>query len=253
MSPVDDPERGEGFLSRWSRRKRAVPDEPAGGRAEPDDKAASLAGQTVGEGSAIATGTALAVEPEDEIDLSLLPDIDTLTAESDIAAFLRKGVPDALKNAALRKIWVSDPGIRDFIGPVDYQWDFNTPNFMHGFGEIEPGMDVQHMVRNIFGDAHPVPDSLAPVEPVPDLPASPSDLVAMAGSEPAADPAGEAQVEGALEQGGADSPPAPALFLAPEMDIRPDDGDLDGISASESEDEIYPPLPRRRHGGALPL
>ncbi len=61
-----------------------------------------------------------------------LPHLEDLTAESDVAAFLKKGVPLALKHAALRKAWSLDPGIRDFVGPSEYAWDFNKPGSMGG-------------------------------------------------------------------------------------------------------------------------
>src|SRR3546814_17956960 len=37
-----------------------------------------------------------------------LPSLENLTAESDLTAFLREGVPESLKKAALRKMWRSE-------------------------------------------------------------------------------------------------------------------------------------------------
>ncbi|TIU06806.1 MAG: DUF3306 domain-containing protein, partial [Mesorhizobium sp.] len=51
-----------------------------------------------------------------------LPRVEDLTAESDLSAFLRKGVPKMLKRAALRRMWSLDPAIRDHIGPSEYAW-----------------------------------------------------------------------------------------------------------------------------------
>ncbi len=118
---IEDPDRSEGFLSRWSRRKREIAAEESAAAPVPASE------------SAEATPPA---EPEEEFDLSLLPDIETLTAESDITLFLKKGVPETLKNAALRRMWSADTAIRDYIGPVDYQWDFNDPMGVPGFGPL---------------------------------------------------------------------------------------------------------------------
>ena len=108
-------EEGEGFLSRWSRRKRAVVEGRAPEEAPPP---APLE----------AKPEALPTEPEDEFDLASLPPIESLTIESDFKAFLHRKVPLELRSAALRRAWSLDPAIRDFIGPADYAWDFNAPD-----------------------------------------------------------------------------------------------------------------------------
>ena len=50
----------------------------------------------------------------------------TITAETDIRAFLQKGVPAQLTRAALRRAWVADPNIRNFREIAENQWDFAT-------------------------------------------------------------------------------------------------------------------------------
>ncbi|TJW63467.1 MAG: DUF3306 domain-containing protein, partial [Mesorhizobium sp.] len=77
------------------------------------------------------------VEPEGAQSAEPLPRIEDLTAESDLSAFLRKGVPKMLKRAALRKMWSLDPTIRNYIGPSEYGWDFNEPGSMAGFGPLK--------------------------------------------------------------------------------------------------------------------
>ena len=86
------------FLSRWSQRKQEAkqPDRDA---PAPDADAPSA---PVAES-----------EAEPEFDLSSLPKLEDLTATTDITAFLRKGVPESLRNAALRKAWPLDPAIRN--------------------------------------------------------------------------------------------------------------------------------------------
>ena len=42
--------------------------------------------------------------------------IESITADTDIRAFLAPGVPVQLTRAALRRVWETDPAIRDFVG-----------------------------------------------------------------------------------------------------------------------------------------
>ena len=114
----------ENFLARWSRRKRetaaveAPPQiEPA---APPDPEPAPPV-----------------VSEQGEVDLSSLPSLESITGETDITAFLRKGIPQDLSRAALRRAWETDPAIRDFIGLAENAWDFNDPNAMPGFGPLD--------------------------------------------------------------------------------------------------------------------
>ncbi|MBM3588144.1 MAG: DUF3306 domain-containing protein [Alphaproteobacteria bacterium] len=140
-------EENEGFLARWSRRKRAVveglaPEEltlPAPREAKPEAPPA---------------------EPDDDFDLNSLPPIDSLTIESDFKAFLHRKVPLELRSAALRRAWSLDPAIRDFIGPADYAWDFNAPDGVPGFA-LELGGDAMKLLSHALGLDAPAPKSAA--------------------------------------------------------------------------------------------
>src|SRR3954470_23247721 len=143
---VDD----KGFLARWSQRKQEAK-QPA--QEAPVADAAIAAEPAPGP----------ATEPEPEFDLSSLPSLEALTAETDITAFLRKGVPEQLRNAALRKSWALDPAIRNYVNPaLDYAYDWNTPGGVPGSGEIGPGVDVARMVSQIMGTAESVAEQAAP-------------------------------------------------------------------------------------------
>ena len=110
---------------------------------------------------------------EPEFDLSSLPKLEDLTETTDITAFLRKGVPESLRNAALRKSWALDPAIRNYVNPaLDYAYDWNTPGGVPGSSEIGAGMDVARMVSQIMGGGESV--------------AEPATSTAGAGNEPAA-------------------------------------------------------------------
>ena len=58
------------------------------------------------------------------LDASSLPPLEDLTADSDFTPFLQTGVPSALKRAALRKLWSSDPVLANVDGLNDYDEDF---------------------------------------------------------------------------------------------------------------------------------
>src|SRR4051795_12423285 len=142
MSDQNHSDEGKSFLSRWSQRKQEAKqpdrDEPA-----PDANAPSA---PAAEG-----------EAEPEFDLSSLPKLEDLTPTTDITAFLRKGVPESLRNADLRKSWALDPAIRNYVNPaLDYAYDWNTPGGVPGSSEIEPGMDVARLVSQIMGSGDSV-------------------------------------------------------------------------------------------------
>ena len=148
-------EEGEGFLSRWSRRKRAVVEGRAPEEAPPPSPLE-------------AKPEALPAEPEDEFDLTSLPPIESLTIESDFKAFLHRKVPLDLRAAALRRAWSLDPAIRDFIGPADYAWDFNAPDGVPGFA-LELGGDAMKLLSHALGLDAPAPKPAA--EPQDEAPA----------------------------------------------------------------------------------
>jgi hypothetical protein len=88
-----------------------------------------------------------------EFDLSTLPKLEELTAGTDITAFLRKGVPEHLRNAALQKSWALDPAVRNYVNPaLEYAYDWNTPGGVPGGGELGAGVDVARLVSQIMGE-----------------------------------------------------------------------------------------------------
>jgi hypothetical protein len=147
-------ERSERFLARWSRLKRRERD-PVQRQADPEGaRPAAQRGQ--------AADGPPAPEPRREapaadIDLASLPPLESITAASDIRAFLQSGVPAELTKAALRRAWTSDPAIRDFIGIAENQWDFTDPGAIAGFGPLEAGEDIKALVRQALGEIAPEP------------------------------------------------------------------------------------------------
>ena len=146
MSASDQGNDDKGFLARWSQRKQEAK--------QPEQEAPVADAE-------IAAAPATEAEAAPEFDLSSLPSLDELTSETDITAFLRKGVPEHLRNAALRKYWALDPAIRNYVNPaLDYAYDWNTPGGVPGSSELGAGLDVARMVSQIMGTAN-----APPVEP----------------------------------------------------------------------------------------
>jgi hypothetical protein len=131
----------KGFLARWSQRKRDA------GKADADAAAPEAPAQP-GE----TTPEATASEAEPPFDLDSLPKLEELTSSTDMTVFFKKGVPESIRNAALRKSWVLDPAIRNYVNPaLDYAYDWNTPGGVPGSGELAPGTDIARMVSQIMG------------------------------------------------------------------------------------------------------
>lgn len=140
----------EEFLARWSRRKREA-------RAAIDAPPPMDGAQTPN-----AAPPAQAENPADAVvDLSSLPPIDSIDAATDITAFLRKGIPQELSRAALRRAWTADPVIRDFVGLAENAWDFNDPNAMPGFGPLDCSeAELSALVDRIVGGVRQAAESL---------------------------------------------------------------------------------------------
>jgi Protein of unknown function (DUF3306) len=192
----------EPFLSRWSRQKRTQP-QPT-----------------------VAPSPAQADEPP--FDPATLPNIDELTAESDIAAFMQKGVPEALQRLALRRMWSLDPGIRDFVEVAENQWDFNAAGGIFGlFQEIEPGANLSVWMAQATSSVLPpektAEETLAAIKPT------------------------------AAEAPPSSSQPQPAVERAAAHDPQSNQVTSDAVDTNASDkSETVPQKRNRRHGGALP-
>jgi hypothetical protein len=140
----------KGFLARWSQRKRDAG--KAAERTDPDTPAPPDASAP----TAAAPSEAVPSEAEPPFDLDSLPKLDELTANTDMTVFFKKGVPESIRNAALRKSWALDPAIRNYVNPaLDYAYDWNTPGGVPGSGELAPGTDIARMVAQVMGIKEP--------------------------------------------------------------------------------------------------
>ena len=129
----------EDFLTRWARLKRESTAQPANrARAQPTDSEPAPLDS--------APGTAL--------DVSSLPPIESISAESSVAAFLQAEVPEDLTRAALRNAWARNPAIRDFVGIAENQWDFNSEGAIAGFGALSAEETARYVAARALGVEH---------------------------------------------------------------------------------------------------
>jgi hypothetical protein len=238
---MSDPEDlQENFLQRWSRRKHAT------GTVAPDG--AEPAPLETKDDDATAEAQSDAVPPA--FDVAVLPPIESITAATDIRAFLAPGVPEELTRAALRRVWVTDPTIRDFIGLAENQWDFTKPDSVPGFGSLELTPELRRMVANLFGDA---PGRTAPLRGED---AQQSDQAAEISAEPTLS---ATLVAPEASDASAAPPPArggPALSgdaAAGSLELLPQDKNNNAAPQPNiSEVGQLPRSAHRKHGGALP-
>lgn len=118
MTARETPDK-DGFLTRWSRLKRGTEDN--------DRDPESADANTTGDGAATLPAES---ERADEMAANRAAaeavDLDSIDYESDLSVFFKEGVPAVLKQAALRKMWRSDPVFANLDGLNDYDQDFNV-------------------------------------------------------------------------------------------------------------------------------
>ncbi len=106
----------ERFISRWARLKNEVKDQkPA------DQDVASLGPE--------GRGPPAEITDEATAEVLDLPDIDSLTEDSDFTQFMQDGVPDEVRKMALRKMWRLTPGALP-DGLDDYDDDYTLGSWV---------------------------------------------------------------------------------------------------------------------------
>jgi hypothetical protein len=216
------------FLSRWSQRKQEAKQPDRDVPAPDADAPAAPVAES---------------ETEPEFDLSSLPKLEDLTSTTDITAFLRKGVPESLRNAALRKAWALDPAIRNYVNPaLDYAYDWNTPGGVPGSSEIGAGMDVARLVSQIMGGGESVSEPAAPA----------ADPAGAAAADPVYSAAGNAPQKTEPELS------AQAVRLSSQAQKLSNNEDTAPNKAAPEQDSrqsnsVAPQQSVRRHGSAKPV
>jgi len=113
---MNDEAKNEGVLARWSKRKlNPVEDEPVAELSSEEQQ------ELLNEREAELLANQEAAEAID---------LDTIDEESDLSLFLKEGVPEVLKKAALAKLWRSNPVFANVDGLVDYDDNFADPNLI---------------------------------------------------------------------------------------------------------------------------
>jgi hypothetical protein len=245
------------FLSRWSRRKRkaakALPN-PDAGQAQ-DSALKSEAGKEsnarpqAASGDKKKTPVAAGTKPEEPIfDISKLPSIESITAETDIRSFLTPGVPAALRQAALRQAWSADPKIRNFIEMAENQFDFNAGGEILGFDFSAPTGDIRRMVADILGKDR---ETESETEAQPETAGSDETAPGSVPTEQTiAAHRNVTQTVAGVEQSAVESPSAAHIHNdAVRQTQRETNIAAQNNDASQDEDS---PASRRSHGGAMP-
>ncbi|HSP24400.1 MAG TPA: DUF3306 domain-containing protein [Saliniramus sp.] len=145
---------GEGFLSRWSKRKQEVAREEVRERdvapapeTQPDETPPEVTLEAI-EPHDPALHDPEAITPEE---LAALPSVEEIMNPADFSQYLRKGVPQVLRNAAMRRMWMLDPAIRDYVDPaLDYAYDWNIPGGVPGNGALAAGFDAKGAAEKFF-------------------------------------------------------------------------------------------------------
>lgn len=151
VDPEDTPDAG--FVSRWSRLKHTAAE---------DTEAAAIGNIT--NDNAAAENSEPGVKQESSTGIlndEDMPDIETLTAESDYAEFLSPGVSDELRKLALRKLFLSEVfNIRDGLDEYDEDYtqfeklgDIVTSDMQH---QLE--LEAQRKAQQILQDQDPLRD-----------------------------------------------------------------------------------------------
>lgn len=226
------------FLGRWSRLKRA---QEAARHVKPEaEKPISPPEDPVTDAMPVAATPAAAGSPQTDppeltqAEIDALPRVEDLVQGDDIRAFLRKGVPRALRQAALRRAWRLNPVIRDYVNDArEYALDYNAPAGVPGGGSVSP-KDVAKLLGTLFSTPG----------------------TAEAGARSGCDARGEA---GPGETGAPDL----ADEVAAHRDTAPDAPDAPDAQVEETSrmeqpraaatPERPPARPRLRHGGATPV
>ncbi len=239
------------FLTRWSRRKQ----DAARGESEPERESNEAVAPAQGERverddkkASHETSVPKSDVAAPAFDLSKLPPIEAITASTDIRPFLAPGVPAELTRAALRRAWVADPAIRDYIGPSENAWDFTAPG-VPGFDLSPPTGDLKRMLAQIFGEKSPADE--------------PPDQSLAAGTKPFSVPnetgASARQAEAApathriVNEQAASKDGETEIKIAAEQKTISERVEDDAATQQDSQASDIPSTRAKRgHGGALP-
>ncbi len=218
----------QNFLERWSRRKLAT--------AERADEAPNAQPRETESAPPNTPADASHDPAPPAFDPASLPPIESINAASDVRAFLAPGVPIELTRAALRRAWVSDPTIREFVGIAENQWDFTRPDGVPGFDSLDLTPDLRRVLAGLTGDARA--DS------------APARQTGLAAATETREKSSEMP---ALDDAAGSLADAPAPRAAGKPQIIQQSPERDAAAQDDGIDRAQEKSPaRRKHGGAVP-
>lgn len=144
----------ETFLKRWSRRKQIDDAELT------DSFVSDIKNENnqLEKNNELTTSEKEAEEKEmaENREAAEAIDLETLNYDSDFGPFMKKGVPDVLKNLAMRKLWTSNPILANVDGLNDYDENFADPalnvfksNWKVGRGFLTEEDDEKERLRKL--------------------------------------------------------------------------------------------------------
>jgi hypothetical protein len=113
------------FLRRWSRRKVEARDDKAGAGDVHEPAAAAEMASAAPAAAPSPPARQSDAEADRETGRTALPDIESLTEQSDFSVFMGDGVPPDLRTRALQKLWRLDPAFSEMDGLRDYADDYS--------------------------------------------------------------------------------------------------------------------------------
>jgi hypothetical protein len=150
----------ENFLTRWSRRKSAAAEDeesPAVSSLEASGEAAGSEG-AAGPNARTATPPHCPASRPTRLDLHLIrpacPRSNRLPRTPTSGPSSRRACRPTDPRRAPPRL-AADPNIRNSVGLADYDWDFNAPGSMAGFGSLEMTDELRRVTAQIIG---PAPD-----------------------------------------------------------------------------------------------
>jgi len=117
--------RGESAYRRWSRRKQRARESVRGPGQDGGSAHEGSDGARRGAAPAPAPGPGVEPAPANELTDADMPDLDSLGEDDDYSGFLSPGISEALRNRALRKLFLSGR-FNQLDGLDDYAEDFTT-------------------------------------------------------------------------------------------------------------------------------
>jgi hypothetical protein len=217
------------FLQRWSRRKLGSEERPS---VPPPAKTEQTESREPGAPTPrIETSAASADRAVEPFDLARLPPIESINASTDIRAFLAPGIPPELTRAALRRAWLSDPAIHDFVGLAENQCDFTNPDTVPGFGTLELTPELRRLVAGLFGESSAKDADASETTPA-------AQAIATTSMKTLRSNAPTTSVPDSASVGALIVTPAPSFDAAPQNNC-----------AAEERERVHV---KPKHGGALP-